>query len=101
MHLVQILLPLRDNEGQPYSDAVFQALNHKLAQTFGGVTAFSRSPARGVWINNALAQRDDVMVVEVMTEVLDPGWWAALRGELERDLRQQEIVIRAHAIARL
>jgi hypothetical protein len=35
------------------------------------------------------------MIVEVMTPELDPAWWADFRQRLERQLRQEQLVIRA------
>jgi len=40
-------------------------------------------------------------VVEVMTAAIDPVYWAKLRERLERELSQDEIVVRAHETRRL
>lgn len=101
MQLIQILLPLRDNAGQPYEKALFETINATLVGAFGGVTAFSRSPAQGTWINANREERDDVFVVEVMAERLDKRWWKAFRRQWEVQLNQAEIVVRAHRITRL
>ncbi len=39
--------------------------------------------------------------MEVMAERLDPSYWQSLRERLERELSQEEIVIRAQEIRRL
>lgn len=101
MHLIQILLPLRDNAGQRFGDDVFKSINATLVEAFGGVTAFSRAPAKGIWLNADREERDDVIVVEVMAETLDRSWWQAFRERLETEMVQDEIVIRAHVIDRL
>jgi hypothetical protein len=49
MHLIQILLPLADNAGHPFPDDVLQAIQTELSERFGGLTAYNRAPARGVW----------------------------------------------------
>jgi hypothetical protein len=100
MHLIQPLLPLRDNAGHPYEDQLFQSINLSLVDAFGGVTAFSRSPAKGTWTNADHEERDDVVVVEVMAEALDRGWWQAFRERLQTDMCQAEIVVRTHLIER-
>jgi hypothetical protein len=41
------------------------------------------------------------VVVEVMAERLDQSYWQSLRERLERELSQEEIVIRAQEIRRL
>lgn len=101
MHLVQILLPIKDNAGHPFGDQFFKLVDASLVEAFGGVTAFSRSPAKGRWVNMNREERDDVVVIEVMAERLDRTWWKAFREQLERDMGQSEIVIRALLIDRL
>jgi hypothetical protein len=101
MHLIQLLLPLRDNAGGSYEDHLFKSINASLVEVFGGVTAFSLSPAKGTWINADHEKRDDVIVVEVMAETLDRAWWQSFRERLEAEMDQAEIVVRAHTIERL
>jgi hypothetical protein len=101
MYLVELLLPVADNEGKPFSDDVYAAIRQQLIDTFGGLTAYGRAPAMGVWADNGAQQHDDIVVIEVMTETLDRAWWAAFRRKLERDLRQKEILIRANRVERL
>ena len=95
MHLVQILLPLYDNEGRPFVAQDFDRVRDELTQKFGGVTTFRRSPAEGLWKENGETTRDRVCIFEVMAERLDRAWWAAYRDELERRFHQEKIVIRA------
>jgi hypothetical protein len=40
-------------------------------------------------------------VIEVMTGELAPDYWRALRERLEKELSQDEIVVRAQKITRL
>ena len=102
MHLVQLLLPLSNDRGRAFPRASFDDLVRTLTDQFGGVTAYTRSPAKGVWEDDEGGTvRDDVVVYEVMVETLDPAWWARLRTELERRFEQDEVVIRAQAIQRL
>lgn len=102
MHLVQILLPLRDNEGRPFPRADFDHVNRELTNRFGGVTAYLRSPANGAWrAGGDEVAHDDVAIIEVMDESLDRPWWTAYRRELERRFRQDEVVVRANEIERL
>ena len=102
MHLVQILLPLRDNDGKPFPREWLDGVRHALTERFGGVTAHLRAPAAGAWKDEeGDVARDDVVIVEVMADALDRGWWAGYRRELERRFRQDEIVIHATEIERL
>ena len=102
MHLVQLLLPLRDNDGQPYPRAMLDRVRNELIERFGGVTAYLRSPAEGAWKEDETSvSHDDMAIIEVMTDTLDAAWWRDWRGALERTFRQKEIVIRASRIERL
>ena len=95
MFLVEILLPLYDNEGRRFGAEEFDRVRDELAARFGGVTAFRRSPAEGVWREGGAESRDRVVVFEVMTDGVDRAWWRGYREELERRFRQEKIVARA------
>jgi len=101
MHLVQILLPLQDNQGRPLSHALFAQVREELVERFGGLTAYTRAPASGVWQEGGEKQRDDIVVYEVMDDALDRGWWAACREGLEQRFAQEEVVVRAQEMQRL
>jgi hypothetical protein len=95
MFLVEILLPLYDNEGRAFGAAEFDRVSDELAGRFGGVTAFRRSPAEGVWREGRGESRDRVVVFEVMAAELDRAWWREYREKLERRFRQDKMVARA------
>ena len=102
MYLVQLLLPVRDESGSPYPRKLYDSLVEKLTERFGGLTAYTRAPADGLWEENSgRTVRDDVVVYEVMADQLDEKWWKALRGRLERAFNQDELVVRTHEIRRL
>ena len=46
-------------------------------------------------------ERNNIAVIEIMTEELDCPFWRSLRERLEDELSQEEIVIRAQEISRL
>ncbi|MDQ3745946.1 MAG: hypothetical protein M3444_16345 [Acidobacteriota bacterium] len=95
MHLVEILLPLYDNEGRRFGAEAFDRVRDELAARFGGVTAFRRSPAEGVWREGGEESRDRVVVFEVMSDALEREWWRDYRADLERRFRQEKMVVRA------
>jgi hypothetical protein len=102
VHLVQLLLPVQDQDGQSYPRHLCDELVRRLTDRFGGVTAYTRAPATGVWeAPSGHAVRDQVVVYEVMADQLDRSWWAGLRDELEAGFRQDEIVVRAQQVERL
>jgi hypothetical protein len=96
MYLVQILLPLYDNDGHAFEPGDYVQLRSELADRFGGVTAYTRAPARGVWKDDTgETSRDDIVIFEVMSADLDHDWWTAFRKELERRFRQESVIVRA------
>jgi hypothetical protein len=102
MHLVQLLIPLYDNDGAAFPASHYELLREELAEQFGGLTAYSRAPAQGLWDDgDAPAKRDDIIVYEVMAATLDRPWWTRYRRALEERFRQDELVIRSQTIERL
>ncbi|RPI50872.1 MAG: hypothetical protein EHM55_20300 [Acidobacteria bacterium] len=96
MYLVQILLPMYDNEGRVFDASEYVQLRSDLADRFGGVTAYTRAPARGVWKDDAGEdKRDDIVIFEVMTADLDRAWWTEFRRGLEKRFRQERVIVRA------
>ena len=96
-HLVQILLPLQTQSGVAVAPEQFARVRVELTEKFGGVTASSRSPATGLWKreeDNAI-ERDQVIMVEVVTENLDRAWWDKYRQQLETRFGQEVIHARA------
>jgi hypothetical protein len=101
MHLIQILLPLYDNDGEPLPDRLYAGVREELSQRFGGLTAFTRAPAEGLWKDAGETKRDDIVVFEVMVEAVDAAWWRSYRRRLEQAFRQDAIVIRAQEVTLL
>jgi hypothetical protein len=100
-HLVQILLPKETGSGEPISQKFFEDLLKELTREFGGATSFLRASGQGLWRDGSATERDNIAVVEVMTEHLDKEFWRSLRKRLEAELRQEEIIIRAQEIVQL
>lgn len=103
MHLVQILIPVFDNAGQRFEQALFEAVRTHLIERFGGLTAFVQSPALGLWkdAESGTTTQDAMILIEVMSDALEQAWWSAYRRDLEVIFRQDEIVIRALACQRI
>ena len=102
MHLVQILLPLHDNHQQPFPRSDFDRVRAELTENFGGVTAFVRSPAEGLWKEDQnKVRRDDVVMFEVMVESVDHQWWSDYRERLRQRFKQDELLIVAIEIEKL
>lgn len=102
LHLVQLLLPLYDNAGAPIPRERFVEVRDELTTRFGGMTAYTRAPAEGLWKEDATrVTRDQIVIYEVMVRDLDPGWWAAYRRTLEERFAQDALVVRAHRVVLL
>lgn len=101
MYLIQILLPLEDEDGTTFPTTQYDRLAQQLTDRFGGVTGFLRSPAEGRWKQGAQTEHDEIVVMEVMIDEVDRAWWANLRKRLTKQFRQDEIVIRCQPIERL
>jgi hypothetical protein len=99
MQIIEILLPLYDNEGQPIAAETFAAVREELVAHFGGLTAFTRSPAEGLWDGGEGGRsRDEIVIFEVMADWIDRAWWRTYRAGLEERFRQQAIIVRARDV---
>lgn len=102
LHLVQLLLPTYDNDGKAFPQSHYEDVRAELTEKFGGLTAYTRAPAQGIWAEEGDSpKRDDIVVYEVMAEGLDRDWWRSFRAKLEHRFQQEELVIRAHVVERL
>lgn len=103
MHLIQILLPLYDNDGARLPGALFMQVRDELVDRFGGMTAYTRAPASGLWQEDEgqAPVRDDLVIYEVMADTLDAAWWRNYRVQLEMRFKQEKLVMRAHDIRML
>ena len=101
MYLIQILLPVYDNQGNAFPGELHAKVRSELTERFGGITAFSRAPAEGVWKGQNTVMHDDILVFEVMIRELDATWWHEYRKNLEAIFRQNAVVIRAQDITLL
>lgn len=96
MHLIQLFVPLKDNSGTPFAPALFSAVRAELTQAFGGVTAYQRAPATGLWDDGSDGiQRDELVLFEVMVESLDRAWWKRYAADLAQRFHQDEVLVRA------
>lgn len=99
MHLIQILLPLYDNEGNPFTQDEFLKVRDELSERFGGITTYMRSPARGIWKETKeSAVHDDIVIYEVMAADMDRDWWSKYRQQLTVSFRQDVLIVRASEV---
>jgi hypothetical protein len=86
MHLIQLLLPLHDNDKQKFPAEYFDSVRNDLINRFGGVTAFLRSPAVGLWKTDDDVSRDEVVMFEVMSPDLDEQWWHEISKKIRKEI---------------
>ena len=94
MVLIQLLLPT----GAAGDRAVTALAETRkdLIDRFNGVTAYVRSPAKGLWTApDGHTEADDVVMVEVVTDTFDRGWWRNYSATLARRFAQDTIHVRA------
>jgi hypothetical protein len=100
MYLVQLFIPITDNSGRPFPPSMHAQVRQELLQRFGGLTAYQRAPASGLWREDGsqAVDRDELIVVEVMVKRLERPWWRAYRAQLEERFGQRELLVRAQAV---
>ncbi len=97
--LFQILLPLYGSTGKPVPVRHFSELRAELTEHFGGLTTYSRTPAKGRWKDpDDDLKVDEIIVYEVMAEKRDLKYWKILKTTLEKQFDQKEILIRSFDI---
>ena len=101
MHVVEIFLPLKRNDGSRQPRELFGKVRAELVDRFGGLTAFTRSPAEGLWEDGDDVEQDEIVIFEVMADQLEREWWSEFRGRLELMFEQDEVVVRASPAERL
>jgi hypothetical protein len=96
MYLVQLLLPAGDPQDDAASEAHVAETRAELVEAFGGLTAYERAPAHGVWrAPGGSVALDTVVMVEVVTRRFDRDWWRTYAERLRRRFRQEAIHVRA------
>jgi hypothetical protein len=98
-HVVEIFLPLKTKEGRPQPRELFAQVRDELVGRFGGLTAFTRSPAEGLWEPRpGEREKDEVVIFEVLADRIDRDRWHDYRLRLQERFGQDEILIRAHPV---
>jgi len=97
-HLVQVIVPLRGNDGELVPHTAFNDMYRDLTERFGSVGAHMHTPAEGEWRPEG---HDGAVMYEVLCERLDRCWWHDYRRHLEARFGQQGVYVRALAAEKL
>ena len=99
MVLIQMLLPTRSPEGLAFPEDLLRRTRDELIARFGGLTAYTRAPATGVWTSpEGHVEVDRVVMIEVLSEHFDRDWWRAFAETLKERFQQESIHIRANDV---
>jgi hypothetical protein len=102
MVLIQILLPATPPGTNVEDSSAINETARELRETFGGLTAYTRAPAKGVWTSpDGRTEQDQVVMIEVVTERFDRVWWMEYSSTLARRFGQEAIHVRALPIQML
>lgn len=97
--LVEIFLPLHDGNGEVFPEKLYSELRRELTARFGGLTEYSRNPAKGLWKpDEGKAQQDELLVFEVMCAEINNQFWDKLKLRLLKIFKQDSLVIRCSQI---
>lgn len=102
MQLLQIFLPLYDNNNQLFHKSLYDDVLTELKDQFGGVTFYRNTPAEGLWEDRTgKTNYDELIIAEVMIGELNKEWWKLFKQNLEQIFRQDEILIRCTLFEKL
>ena len=93
--LIQLLLPAT-GAAATNGVAPLAETRRELTERFRGLTAYLRSPAKGLWTApDGHTDHDDVVMVEVVTDTFDRAWWRTYAAKLAERFGQESIHLRA------
>ncbi len=94
MREFEIYVPLHYNDGSPIETEKLDDLRVRLFEFFGGLTD-TRQRNAGAWKVGNVDFHDDIVIYRVLAVKQHPArrFLMDLKQELERSLRQQEILI--------
>jgi hypothetical protein len=91
-----LYLPLTYNNGRPIPDALFDEVERRLLERFGGVTSQQREfPLRGIWLGQTQLFFDQVIVMTTLDfrRHGSARFLAQLKKDLLRQFDQLEILL--------
>ncbi len=94
MREFEIYVPLHYNDGAPVESAKLDGLRKRLFDYFGGLTD-TRQQNSGTWKVGNVVFHDEIVIYRVLAVKQHPArsFLMKLKDELERELRQEEILI--------
>lgn len=98
----ELYLPVNYNDGSPVEKRKFDDVEARLLAEFGRATFFPR-PNEGLWEKDGKLTRDAVVIYRVIAKGARRAraFFAALKEEVKRDFRQEEVLITERDVAAL
>lgn len=89
-----LYVPLAYNDGRPIEGRKLVRLRERLLAEFGGLTFFPQ-PNQGFWTFGGITYHDNIVIYRVISgkPKIARRFFAQLKADLKRDLRQEEILI--------
>jgi len=88
--ITQVLLPKRDNLGQPYGREHYRAFHARMIDRFGGWTR--KGQAEGAWLGPAgKLYTEEHWVYDIGHARRDLRFWQAEKERLQTEFDQEEI----------
>jgi hypothetical protein len=89
-----LFIPLYYNDGAPVERQKLRQLQRRLLSKFGGLTFFPQ-PSQGFWTAEDITYRDEIVIYRVLAAQARHArrFLGALKEELKRELKQEEILI--------
>ena len=94
--LIQVFIPLYDNQGILFPKKFFNTLQSELSDRYGGLTVYQQMPATGLWKEEGEpVMKDDLVIYEVMADEVDTTYWSTFKTIWKDKFRQEELLIRS------
>ena len=99
MKLIELFLPLYDNDKKALEPQLFTTTYDELIEQFGGLTTHARTPTQGFWQKDRKKiVSDELIIFEVMTARYSRPWWNNYKLNLEKRFMQEQLIIRVSSI---
>jgi hypothetical protein len=93
-----LFIPLSYNDGSPVEPEKLERLRHRLVEHFGGLTDM-RHHSAGQWRVGGVTFHDEIVIYRVLGDSRKASAFLRdLKEELERDLRQEDVLIVARMV---
>jgi hypothetical protein len=99
MQLIELFLPVYNNENQKFPKELFKQTYDELINEFGGLTAYTRASVQGFWQNeDDKVIVDELIIYEIIDDHFSSNYWYNYRVRLEKRFQQERLIVRTYPI---